>query len=156
MQDVLQTRLEEVLGRPIANTSWRRPEDVLEDEKCYAEDVLKTSWKTRNVCWVEISTFYPIFLFQGKSCTTKIMHHTMLLFFYYNMHTLPIFLVVASHGQEIDICLQCSLEGFPKCCFRKGGIWQACKVSLSTVSCKSDVALLYFWISSLRGCSDSM
>ena len=23
----------------------------LEDEKCYAEDVLKTSWKTRNVCW---------------------------------------------------------------------------------------------------------
>ena len=43
--------LEDVSGRRIANTSWRRLEDVLEDEKCYAEDVLKTSWKTRNVCW---------------------------------------------------------------------------------------------------------
>ena len=44
--DLLKTywrRLEDVLGRRIAN--------VLEDEKCYTEDVLKTSWKTRNVCW---------------------------------------------------------------------------------------------------------
>ena len=42
----------------LANTSWRR----FEDQKCYAEDVLKTSWKTRNVCWVitlnsRVSTF---------------------------------------------------------------------------------------------------
>ena len=48
----LARRLEDILGRRIANTSWRRLEDVLEDEKCYAEDVFKTSWKTRNVCWV--------------------------------------------------------------------------------------------------------
>ena len=37
----LGRRLEEVLGRRIANTSSRRLQDVLEDEKCYAEDVLE-------------------------------------------------------------------------------------------------------------------
>ena len=51
-------RLEDVLGRRIANTSWRRLEDVLEDEKCYTEDVLKTSWKTRNVSW-EVAGWKP-------------------------------------------------------------------------------------------------
>lgn len=80
----------------------------------------------------------------------------MLLFFYYHVHTLPILLGVASHGEEIDIYFQCSLEGFPKGYFCKGVIWQACKVSWTTVSCKSDVALLYFWISSLSGYSDRM
>ena len=52
LEDVLKTswkrlarRLEDILGRRIANTSWRRLEDVLEDEKCYAEDVFKTSWR---------------------------------------------------------------------------------------------------------------
>ena len=35
----------------VLKTSCRRLQEVLEDEKCYAEDVLKTSWKTRNVCW---------------------------------------------------------------------------------------------------------
>ena len=41
--------------RRLAKRSWKRPEDVLEDEKLLRwrrfEDVLKTSWKTRNVCW---------------------------------------------------------------------------------------------------------
>ena len=52
LEDVLKTswrrlarRLEDVLGRRIANMSWRRLQDVLEDEKCYAEDAFKTSWR---------------------------------------------------------------------------------------------------------------
>ena len=62
-QDVMQTRLEDVLKTSwrrfrkrhcifILKTSWRRLQKVLEDEKCYAEDVLKISWITRNICWV--------------------------------------------------------------------------------------------------------
>ena len=39
LESVLQIRLEDVL-----KTSWKT-------KNCYAEDVLKTSWKTRNVCW---------------------------------------------------------------------------------------------------------
>ena len=50
----LPRRLEDIIARRLANTSWRRLEDVLEDEKCYAEDVFKTSWKTRNVCWAAL------------------------------------------------------------------------------------------------------
>ena len=41
----LPRRLEDIIARRLANTSWRRLEDVLEDEKCYAEDVFKTSWR---------------------------------------------------------------------------------------------------------------
>ena len=48
LENVLKTscktswrRLEDILGRRIANTSSRRLQEVLEDEKCYAEDVLK-------------------------------------------------------------------------------------------------------------------
>ena len=41
-------RLEDVFRRRIANTSWRR-----------LEDVLKTSWKTRNVCWETASHVFP-------------------------------------------------------------------------------------------------
>ena len=43
----------------VLKTSSRRLQEVLEDEKCYAEEVfvLKTSWKTRNVCWAGISPF---------------------------------------------------------------------------------------------------
>ena len=40
-EDVWGRCLEDVLGRRIANTSWRRLQEVLEDEKCYAEDVLE-------------------------------------------------------------------------------------------------------------------
>ena len=39
LESVLQIRLEDVL-----KTSWKT-------KNCYAEDVLKRSWKTRNVCW---------------------------------------------------------------------------------------------------------
>ena len=46
----LATRLEDVFGRHIANTSWRR----LGRQKIVT---LKTSWKTRNVCWERTETF---------------------------------------------------------------------------------------------------
>ena len=67
LEDVLKTsrrrlaktfwrRLEDVFGRGFANTSGRRREDVLENEELLhwrrLQDVFKTSWKTRNVCWV--------------------------------------------------------------------------------------------------------
>ena len=44
-------RLEDVLGRRIANTSWRGlgRRKVLRWRRL--EDFLKTSWKTRTVCW---------------------------------------------------------------------------------------------------------
>ena len=46
---------EDVFGIRLANTSWRSLEDVLENEKLLRwrrlPDVLKTSWKTRNICW---------------------------------------------------------------------------------------------------------
>ena len=51
LKDVLKTtwrRLEDVLGRRIANTSWWRLEDVFKRSwktKCYTEDVFKTSWR---------------------------------------------------------------------------------------------------------------
>ena len=57
-EEVLKTsrrRLEDVFGRGLANATWRRLEDVLEDEKLLRwkrlQDVFKTFWKTRNVCW---------------------------------------------------------------------------------------------------------
>ena len=60
----LPRRLEDIIARRLANTSWRRLEDVLEDEKCYAEDVFKTSCRTRNVCWVVtiITRYFHFFL----------------------------------------------------------------------------------------------
>ena len=44
-------RLEDITARPLANTSWRRlgRRKVLRWRRL--QDVLKTSWKTRNVCW---------------------------------------------------------------------------------------------------------
>ena len=71
----LPRRLEDIIARRLANTSWRHNcktpckhvlktswrrfrktycQCVLKDEKCYAEDVFKTSWKARNVCWEAI------------------------------------------------------------------------------------------------------
>ena len=57
----LPRRLEDIIARRLANTSWRRfrktyckyvlktswrrLQEVLEDEKCCAEDVFKTSWR---------------------------------------------------------------------------------------------------------------
>ena len=59
LEDVLKTtcktswrRFRKTYCKYVFKTSSRRLQDLLEDEKCYAEDVLKTSWKTRNVCWV--------------------------------------------------------------------------------------------------------
>ena len=56
-KEILKTswrNFEDVFGRRIANTSWRRLGDVLEDENLLRwrrlEDVLETSWKTRNAC----------------------------------------------------------------------------------------------------------
>ena len=67
-EDVLKMSwrcFEEVFGRHLANTSWGRLADVLEDEKllCWGclRNVFKTSWKTRNVYWVTVWTFWPIF-----------------------------------------------------------------------------------------------
>ena len=58
LEDVLKTswrrlagRLENVLGRRIANTSWRRLEDIFKTFWKTKSVTLKTSWKTRNVCW---------------------------------------------------------------------------------------------------------
>ena len=59
----LLRRLQDIIARRLASTSWRRledvlgrREDVLEDEKVLRwrclQDVLKTAWRTRNVCWV--------------------------------------------------------------------------------------------------------
>ena len=74
----LQRLLEDVLrdvfktsSRCICKTSLRRLQDVLEDEKLlrwrrieevfktYLEDVFKTSWRPRNVCWV-VSEFQKL------------------------------------------------------------------------------------------------
>ena len=47
LEDVLKTSLEEVLQtglEDVLKTSWKM-------KSCYAEDVFKTSRKTRNVCW---------------------------------------------------------------------------------------------------------
>ena len=47
-------RLEDIIARSLANTSCRTSwslQEISENEKCYAEDVFRTSWKTRNVCW---------------------------------------------------------------------------------------------------------
>ena len=38
-------------SRLLCKTSSRRPEDLLKDKNCYAEDVLKMSWRATNVCW---------------------------------------------------------------------------------------------------------
>ena len=43
MQDVLQTRLEDVLKMFYEDVLQIRLEDFLEGEKCYAEDVFKSS-----------------------------------------------------------------------------------------------------------------
>ena len=45
-------RFRKTYRKYVLKTSSRRLQDILEDEKCYAEDVFKTSWKTRNICWV--------------------------------------------------------------------------------------------------------
>ena len=51
----LRRRLKDVLQTRLASTSWRPLKDVLEDEKLlcwrHLQNVFKTSWKTRNVCW---------------------------------------------------------------------------------------------------------
>ena len=64
LQDVIS-----VIASHLANTSWRRLQDVWEDEKVLRwgrlQDLLKTSWKTRNVCGVSglISLCYHTVLF---------------------------------------------------------------------------------------------
>ena len=50
------TRLCKRSCKHVLKTFWRRLKDALEDEKLLRrrrlQDVFKTSWKTRNVCWV--------------------------------------------------------------------------------------------------------
>ena len=79
LEDVLQTRLEDVLKTFKEDVLQIRLEDVLEDKKYYAEDVLKTSWKTKNVCWVVTFAVLKIldnlvsmeYFFNGNSCWHK-------------------------------------------------------------------------------------
>ena len=52
--------LEDIIARRLANTSWRRHEDSWKTKVLRwrrLQDVLKTSWKTRNVCWVISKVF---------------------------------------------------------------------------------------------------
>ena len=47
--------IENTFWRHLADKSWKRLEHVFEDEKWFhwrhLQEVFKTSWKTRNVCW---------------------------------------------------------------------------------------------------------
>ena len=58
----LGRRLEDFSGRRIANTSWRRLGRRKALRWRRLQDVLKTSWKTRNACWHKMfSSIYVLY-----------------------------------------------------------------------------------------------